>query len=84
MDIARAVVTVGVSADDCLMLCEMFAAKLLAESLGSVNRQAVLNSIARIKADYVMVAFNVAPTAIFSISEIGFHTGDCEIIIAAI
>ena len=84
MNVPAVIVTVGVGADNSLMPCEMVAAKLLAESLGAVNCQAVLNTITRGKTDDVVVGFDVTPTAIFAVLEIGFHTGDCEIIIAAI
>ena len=76
--------TIGVSADNRLMPCEMLLTKLLAQHLRSVNRQTVLNPISRVKADYVVMGFNVAPTAIFVVLEIGFHTGNGEIIFVAI
>ena len=84
MNVPAVIVTIGVSANDCMMPCEMLAAKLLAESLGAVNRQPILNAVARVKADYVMVAFNVAPTAIFAVMQIRLHTSDGEIFTAAI
>ena len=31
-----------------------------------------------------MVAFDVAPTAVFAVLKIGFHTRDCKVIVTAI
>ena len=84
MNVPTVVVTVGMCADNSLMPCEMVAAKLLAESLGAVNRQPILNSIARVKADYVVMGFNVAAGAILAILKIRLHTGDSEIIFSAV
>ena len=84
MNVARMIVTVGVGADDSLMSCKMLAAKLLAQLLRSVNRQAVFNAVAWVKADYVMVAFNIAPTAVFAVMQIRLHTRDCKVIVTAI
>ncbi len=78
------IMTVGAGADNSLMSCEMVAAKLLAESLRMVNRQAVLNAIAWVKADYVVMTFDVAPTAVFAVMQIRLHTGDCKVIVTAI
>ena len=84
MNVPTTIVTVGMCADNSLMPCKMLAAELLAESLCAVNCQAVLNTISRVKTDYVVVRLNVAPTSVFAILKIGFHTGNSEIIIAAI
>ncbi len=84
VNVARMIVTVGMCADNRLMPCEMLLAKLLAESLGAVNRQPTLNAVAWVKTDYVVMIFSVSLTSVFAVLEIGFHTGDCEVIIAAI
>ena len=70
VNVARMIMTIGMSADNSLMSCEMFAAKLLAESLCAVNCQAVLNTITRVKTDYVVVAFDIAPIVVFAVMQI--------------
>ena len=54
MDIARMIVTVDISAYNRLMSCEMFAAKLLAESLCAVNRQFIFNAVSLLKTNKVL------------------------------
>ena len=70
MNVTRTIVTVGVGADNRLMSRKMLAAKLLAQLLCLIYCQAALNSISRVKADYVMVAFNVAPATVFAVLKI--------------
>ncbi len=70
MNVPAVIVTVGVGADDSLMSCEVLMAKLLAQLLHAVNCQAVLNTISRVKTDYVVVDFNIAPIAVFAILKI--------------
>ena len=78
------IMTIGMSAHNSLMSCEVLTAKLLAQLLCLIYCQAVLNSIARVKADYVVMTFDVAPTSVFAILDIGFHTGNGEIIFSAV
>ena len=63
----RMIMTVGMCANNRLMPCEMVAAKLLAESLCAVNCQSVLNAVAWVKTDYVVMTFDVATGAILAI-----------------
>ena len=78
------IMSIGMRANDRLISCKMFAAKFLAQRLRAVNRQTVLNSITRVKTDYVVVGFDVAPTAIFAVMQIRLHTGSSKIIFATI
>ena len=78
------IISVGMCANYRLMPCEMFLAKLLAQLLCLIYCQAVLNTVARVKTDYVVMAFDIAPTVVFAILEIGFHTGNGEIIFSAV
>ena len=64
------IVIVGVGANDGLMSCKMLAAELFTGSLGAVNSQPILNAVAWVKADYVVVGFDVATTAVFAVLEI--------------
>lgn len=70
MDISAVIVTVAVCTNNRLMSRKMLTAKLLAKSLSAVNRQSIFGTIARIKADYVVMTFDITTTAVFAVMQI--------------
>ena len=65
------------------MAGEMFFAKLQAQLMRAIHRQAVIFCVAGIKADDVMMRLDIAAGEVFVIGEIRFHAGDGEIFVAA-
>ena len=84
MNIAAAVVSVGMCADDCLMTGKMISAKFLAQLLCSVNGQSVVGNILGIEADDIVVTFDIFPFLIFAVAEIGTEARNRKIFITAV
>ena len=84
MDIAAVVVSVRVGADNGLVSGEMLGTKFLAQCLRPVYGQAVVHRIPWVKADNVVVAFYIFPLLVLPIAEIGAHTGNGKILVAAV
>ena len=83
VDIAGAVVTVHMCADQSLMTGEMLFAKFESQLLRPIHCQSVFFRIARIKTDDVMMGLHIAAGEVFVIGEIRFHAGNGKILIAA-
>ena len=84
MNVSAVVVSVRVGAYKGLVSGEMLFTKLLAQPLRPVCGQAVVRAVAGVKADDVVVALYVLPFLVFPIAEICPHTGNGEILPAAI
>ena len=84
MDVAAVIMSIWMRADQCLMTGKMYFAKLLAQLLRTIYRQAVVSSIARIEADDVMMAFHIAALSIFVIAKVCAHAGNGEIFLTAV
>ena len=61
----------------------MLFAKLKPQCLRSIQGQTVILCVARIKADDVVMAFDVSTREIFIVRQIRFHASDCKIFLAA-
>ena len=61
----------------------MLFAKIESKLLCPIHRQSTFFRISRIKTDDVMMGLYITAGKIFIIGEIGFHTGNGEILIAA-
>ena len=83
MNVAAMVMTIRMSADQSLMSGEMLPAEIGAKLLGFIHCQPIFYSISRIKADDIVVTFHITPLVVFAVFEIGPHTGNCKIFIAA-
>ena len=84
MDVAGLVMPVRVGADDRLMTGKLLPAKPLAQLLRLVHGQPIVRAVPWVKADDVVVALYVLFLLIFSIAEVGAHTGNCKIFLAAV
>ena len=83
MDVAAFVVAVRVRRDQSLMAGEMFFAKLQAQLMRAIHRQAVIFRVAGIEADDVMMRLDITAGEIFVIGKIRFHAGNRKILVAA-
>ena len=79
MDVAAVFVSVRVSTDQGLVSRELLGTKSLSQLLRLVHRQPVTGTVTRIKAEYVVVTFYIFSLLVFSVTEIGAHTGNSEI-----
>lgn len=84
VDIAALVMTVGVGADDGLVSAKMRFAKFLAQLLCAIYGQAEVCAVPWVKGNDVVVAFHVLVLLVFAVTEIGAHTRDSEIFLAAV
>ena len=84
MDVAGLVMPVRVGADDRLMTGKLLPAKPLAKLLRLIHGQPVVRAVPRVKADNVMVALDILALLILAIAEVGAHTGNCKIFLAAV
>ena len=84
MDIAAVVVSVRVGADNGLVSGKLLPAKFLAQRLRPVYGQTVVHRVPWVKADNVVVAFYIFPLLVLPIAEIGAHTGNGKILVAAV
>ena len=63
---------------------ELLGTEPLPQRLGLVHRQAVVGAIPGVKAEYVMMAFYVLSLLVFAVTEIGPHTSNGEVLLAAV
>ena len=84
MDVAGLVMPVRVGADNRLMTGKLLPAKPFAKLLRLIHGQPVVRAVPRVKADDVMMALDVLALLIFAIAEVGAHTGNRKIILAAV
>lgn len=61
MNIAAAVVPVGVCTDDCLMTGKVFLAEFLTKALRQIYVQSVVGSILGIETDNIVMTFDILP-----------------------
>lgn len=84
MNIAAAVVPVGMCTDDCLMTGKVFLAEFLTKALRQIYVQSVVGNILGIETDNIVMAFDILPFLIFAVAEIGSQTGNRKIFITAV
>ena len=84
MNIAAAVVPVGVCTDDGLMTGKVFLAEFLSKTLCQIYGQSVIGNILGIKADDIVMTFDIFPFLIFAIAEVGSQTGNRKIFVTAV
>ena len=84
MDVAGLVMPVRVGADDRLMTGKLFPAKPLAKLLRLVHGQPVVRAVPWVKADDIVMALDILALLILAIAEVGAHTGNCKIFLAAV
>ena len=84
MNIAAAVVTVGMCADDCLMTRKVFFAEFLAKALRQIYVQSMIGNILGIKADNIVMAFDIFTLLIFAVTEVGSQTRNRKIFVTAV
>jgi len=70
MNIAAAVVSVGVCTDDGLMTGKVFLAEFLAKALCQIYGQSVVGNIFRVKRNDIVMTFDIFPFLIFPVAEI--------------
>ena len=63
---------------------KLLPAKFLAQRLRPVYGQTVVHRVPWVKADNVVVAFYIFPLLVLPIAEIGAHTGNGKILVAAV
>ena len=78
------VVPIGVSADDGRMTGEVFLAECQAKCLCLFHGQAVVGCISWVKADDILVAFDITMLGILAILAVRQQTGRCKREIAAL
>ena len=84
MNVAGVVVSVRVGADNGLVSGKMLSAKFLAQRLRLINGQTVVRSVPWVKADDIVVRLHIFPFLVLAIVEIGAHTGNGKIFLAAV
>ena len=78
MDVSRMVVPIRVSADDGRMTGEVFFAEFQAKCLCLFHGQAVVGCISWVKADDILVAFNITMLGVLAILAVCQQTGRCK------
>ncbi len=84
MDVAAVVVPVRMGADKRLMSGKVIAAKLLAQLLRPIHRQAVVRPVAGVKGNDVVMAFHIFLFLIFAVAEVCPHTGNGKVFAVAV
>jgi len=84
MDVSRMVVPIRVGADDGGMTGEVFFAKVQTECLCFFHGQAVVGCISGVKADDILVAFNIFRVIVLVVLSVCQQTGCCKREIAAL
>ena len=84
MDVSRMVVPIGVSADDGRMTGEVFFAEFQAKGLCLFHRQPVVGCISGVKADDILVAFDITMLGVLTILAVCQQTGCSKREIAAL
>ena len=83
MNVSAVVMTIRMGTDQSLMSGKMFPAEIGTKLLSLIHCQTIFCSISRIKADDIVVTFHITSLVVFAVSEVGPHTGNCKIFIAA-
>lgn len=81
MNIAAAVVSVGVSANNGLMTQKVFLAEFLSKALRQIYGQSVVGNIFWVKRNDLVVTFDIFPFLIFAVAKVGSQTGNRKIFI---
>ena len=84
VDISRTVMPIRVSADDGGMTWEVFFAEFQAKCLCRFHGQAVVGCISWVKADDILVTFDITMLGVLAILAVCQQTGRCEREIAAL
>lgn len=84
MNIAAAVVTVGMGTDDCLMSGKVFLAKFLTKALSQIYSQSMVGNIFRVKRNNIVMTFDIFPFLIFPVTEVSSQTGNRKIFVSAV
>lgn len=84
MDVSRMVMPIRVGADDGRMTGEIFRTELQAKCLCLFHGQAIVGCIAWVKADDILVAFDITMLGVLSILAVCQQTGCCKREIAAL
>ena len=84
MNIAAAVVSVGVCTDDCLMSGKVFLAEFLTKALSQIYSQSMVGNILGVKRNDIVMTFDIFPFLIFAVTKIGTETGNRKIFITTI
>ena len=84
MNIAAAVVSVGVRTDDGLMTGKVFLAEFFSKALRQIYVQSVVGNILGIKRNDIVMTFDIFPFLIFAVAEIGSQTRNRKIFVAAV
>ena len=82
--VSTVVVAVRVGADQRLVAGELRFGKLHSQRLGAIHGEAGVLLVTGIKADDIVVALDVLPLLVFAKAEIGSHTRDGEVLLAAV
>ena len=83
-DLLAAVVSVGMCTDDGLMTWKVFLAEFLAKALCQIYVQSVVGYILGIKADDIVMAFDIFSFLIFTVTEVSTETGNRKIFVSAV
>ena len=84
MDVSRMVMPIRVSADDGRMTGKTVLAELQTEGLRFFHGQAVVGCISGVKADDILVAFDITMLGVLAIFAVCQQTGRCKREIAAL
>jgi len=84
VDVSRMVMPIRVSADDGRVTGEVFFTEFQAKYLCLFHGQAVVGCISWVKADDILVAFDITMLGIFTILAVRQQTGRCKREIAAL
>jgi len=84
MDVSRMVVPIGVSADDGRMTGKVVLAELQTEGLCPFHGQAVVGCISGVKAEDILVAFDIIRVVVLAVLSVCQQTGRCKRKIAAL
>ena len=84
MDVSRMVVPIRVGADDGRMTGEVFFAEFQAKCLCLFHGQPVVGCISGVKADDILVAFDITMLGVLTILAVCQQTGHCKREIAAL
>ena len=78
MDVSRMVVSVRVGADDGRMTGKVFFAEFQAKGLCLFHRQPVIGCIPWVKADDILVAFDITMLVVLAVLSVCQQTGSCK------
>ena len=78
MDVSRMVVPIGVSADDGRVAGKVFFAEFQAKCLCLIHSQPVIGCIPWVKADDILVAFDITMLVVLAVLSVCQQTGSCK------